>query len=146
MSPANVKTVFYAAIFAVLWGGYNIAKSVYTYTAWEEVQGTVVDFERNTWSCGKSVGECYSLMVGYHAGKDYFTTFSKKKYNYDPPTHLMDEKISVYYSPGNPSEAILGDGYGPMNYGIIIFLIGTLVLFIFCFINNNRPIIRCRAI
>lgn len=132
MTQANIKTIFWGAVFATLWGGYNIGKSVYTSFAWDKTEGIVVDYERNTWSCGKSVSECYSLVVGYHtADKNYFTTTSKKKYNYDPPKHLLDKKVDVYYSPAVPSEAILGGSYGPMNYGIIIFLIGAIVLFIF---------------
>ena len=133
----NIKVIFIGAIVATLWGGYNIAKSIYVSFTWEQTQGVVVDFEKNVWSCGKNIGECYELIVGYHAGKDYFTVNSKKKFNYDPPKHLMHEKVTVYYTPENPAEAILGDGYGPMNYGKILFFIGIGVLFIFWIVRKR---------
>jgi hypothetical protein len=128
---SNIKVIFIGAICFVLWGGYNIGKASYTALSWAKTEGTVVDFEHNTWSCGKGVGTCYQLIVGYYAGKTYYTVNSDKKFNHDMPTHLQDTKVTVYYSPANPAEAVLGGSYGPMNYGIILFLIGVIVLFIF---------------
>jgi hypothetical protein len=131
MSPANIKVVFFGAICFVLWGGYNVAKSSYIEITWTKVEGTVVDFERNTWSCGKHISTCYELIVGYQAGKKTYTVNSKKKFNHDKPTHLLNEKVVVYYSPANNTEAILGGSYGPSRYGMILFLAGCVVLIIF---------------
>ncbi len=131
MSPANIKVVFIGAICFVIWGGYNIAKVVYTSANWEKTEGIIVDIERHSMSCGKGVGECYSLIVGYHANKNYFTVNSKKKFNRDKPTHLLEESVEVYYSPSDPSDSIISGKYGPQNYGIILFLIGSVVLFVF---------------
>lgn len=137
ISSGNIKVIFIGAICFVLWGGYNIAKASYTAISWTKAEGTVVDFERHTWSCGKNIGECYSLIVGYYAGKDYYTINSDKKFNNDMPKHLTGSKIPVYYSPSIPSDALLGGSYGPMNKGIILFLVGCVVLFIFWVIKQR---------
>lgn len=138
MNPANIKIVFIAAICFVLWGGYNVAKSSYVAITWTKAEGTVVDFEKNVWSCGKGIGECYNLIVGYHdSHKNYYTVNSKKNFNYDPPKHLMDQKIDVYYRPSKPAESVLGSGYGPMQYGTIMFLLGCVILFIFWVVKKK---------
>ncbi len=131
MSPANIKVIFIGAVCFVLWGGYNIAKSSYTAFTWTKTEGTVVDFERNVWSCGKGIGECYTLIVGYQVGGNSFTANSNTKFNHIEPTYLLKQKFDVYYSSGNPANAILGGSYGPMRHGIWLFIIGCVVLFIF---------------
>ena len=130
ISKGNIRAIFIGAICFVLWGGYNIGKASYTALTWTKAEGTVVDFEHNTWSCGKGVSRCYTLIVGYNAGEAYYTVNSNKKYNNDMPTHLQGKKVTVYYSPTAPTEAVLGGSYGPMNQGIALFLIGSVVLFI----------------
>lgn len=92
----NIKLIFFGAICAILWGGYNISRASYYSFSWTETQGTVVDFERHVMTCVKGVGECYSLMVGYHAGNDYFVTYSDKKFPRNKPIHLLDQKIVVF--------------------------------------------------
>jgi hypothetical protein len=82
-------------------------------------------------SCGKGVGECYSLVVGYHAEDNYFTTNSIKKFSRNKPNHLCEQKVVVYYSPVDNGEAILGGEYVPYRNGLIIFFTGAVVLFLF---------------
>ena len=138
MNPTNIKVIFIGAIIFVLWGGYKIAMASYTAMTWEKTEGTIVDFERNTWTCGKGVSECYNLIAGYHAGNDYYTVLSDKKYSRHKPSHLLDAKVVIYYSPLNPAEAVLGGEYGPMNGGIILFLIGLGVLLVFWFVRKKE--------
>ena len=138
MSSTNVKIIFVAAIGMVLWGGFNFAKATYTSFAWTKADGKVIDFEHNVWSCGKGVGECYSLIIDYAAGNKHFTITSKKKFNYDKPTHLLNEKVTVYYSPNNPGEAVISGSYGTGQYGAILFLIGLVILFVFWVINKRE--------
>ncbi|MBM2830352.1 MAG: hypothetical protein HW411_1142 [Gammaproteobacteria bacterium] len=133
MSPTNIKVIFLAAIVFVLWGGYKIAKVSYTAIVWQKTEGTIVDLERNTWSCGKGVSKCFSPIAGYHANNDYFTVVSEKKFNRDEPKHLIGNKVVIYYSSANPAEAVLGGEYGPMSGGIIMFLLGTAILIGFWF-------------
>jgi len=134
----NIKVIFVGAIIAVLLGSYYISKSIYTSIAWTKTEGIVIDFERHSMTCGKSVGECYTLIVGYHVDNKYYTATSKKKFSRNKPTHLLDEKLGLYYSPENPSKAILSGAYGPKNYGVILFLIGTVVLFIFWIVRKRE--------
>jgi hypothetical protein len=131
MSPTNVKVVFIGAIAFVLWGGYSIAKASYTAIAWNKTEGTIVDLERNVWTCGKGVSECYNLIAGYHARNNYYTVLSDKKFSRNKPSHLLDTKVVIYYDPLNPAEAVLGGEYGPMSGGIILFIVGLIVLLIF---------------
>jgi hypothetical protein len=62
--PASKKIIFIAAIFAVIWGGYNIAKASYVAIAWDKTEGVVIDIEQSTWSCAEDVMRCYELIVG----------------------------------------------------------------------------------
>ncbi len=137
MSQTNIRIVFIAAIVAVLWGGYEIAKATYTAMAWEKVEGTIVDLEHRTWSCGKGVRQCFVPIIGYHVSEEYYTVLAEKKFNRDEPKHLVGSKVDVYYSSHNPADATLGGEYGPMNHGILIFLIGTVVLIIFWFMRGR---------
>ncbi len=134
----NIKIIFIGAICAVLWGGYNLARASFYSINWNEAEGTIVDFERHVMTCGKGVGECYSLIVGYHAGDNYFVTDSVKKFSHNQPRHLLDQKVVVYYSPDNNAEAILGGEYGPYRYGLIIFFIGIVVLFLFWIFRKRQ--------
>lgn len=97
----------------------------------------MVDFERHTMTCGKGVGECYSLLIGYHAGNDYFVTASNKKYSRNKPMHLAERKVAVYYSPDDTSEAILGGEYGPFNYGLYGILGGMVMMFVSWIAGKN---------
>lgn len=110
----------------------------YTAITWNKAEGIIVDFERNTWSCGKGVGECYSLIAGYHADKDYYTVTSDKKFNYNKPKYLLDKKVIIYYSPVNPAEATFGGEYGPMNGGIILFLVGIVIFLVLWFMHKRN--------
>jgi hypothetical protein len=134
----NIKVLFIGAICAVLWGGYTLSNAVYYSVNWTETQGTVVDFERHVMTCGKGVSECYSLLVGYHAGDEYYVTDSVKKFSRNQSRHLLDQKVVVYYSPDNNAEAILVGEYGPYRYGLIIFLIGAVVLFLFWMFRKRK--------
>ena len=138
MNPTNIKIIFFAAIIAVLWGGYEIVKSSYTAMTWEKTEGTIVDFERNTWSCGKGVSRCFTPIVGYHVRDNYYTTLAIKKFNNNEPKHLTGNKVVIYYSPLNPAEAVLGGEYGPMNRGILLFIIGSVVLLVFWFLRKRE--------
>ena len=129
--------LFITAIGLVLWGGYKVANAAYIATTWEKAEGTIVDLERHTWTCGKGVGECYSLVAGYHAGKDYFTVSSVKKYNRNKPMHMMDKNMTIYYSPANPSVAVFSGSHGPLGYGIGLFIGGLVVLLIFRVFRNR---------
>ena len=138
MNPTNVKVVFIAAIAAVLWGGYEIVKTTYTAFAWEKTEGTIVDFEHNVWSCGKGISRCFTPIAGYHVRDNYYTVLARKNYNHNEPKHLSGNKVVVYYSPLDPADAHLGGEYGPMNHGIIIFIIGIIVLLIFWFMREKK--------
>lgn len=138
MSSINIKVVFVGAICFVLWGGYNIAKASYTAINWEKAEGTVIDFERNTWSCGKNIGKCFALIVGYNTDKGSFTVISDKKFNYTKPTHLLKDTVVVYYSPTNHADATLGGSYGPMGRGIIVLIVGLVVLFIYWVVSKRN--------
>lgn len=138
MSSTNAKIIFVMAIGMVLWGGFNFAKAGYTSFAWTKTEGKVIDFEHNVWSCGKGVGECYSLIIGYKAGNKPLTVISKKKFNYDKPTHLLNKQVTVYYSPSNPADAVISGSYGSGQYGVILFLIGVVILFVFWIINKRE--------
>ena len=133
ISPTNIKIIFVMAIVAVCWGAYNMARAAYTAISWEKTEGTVVDFERNVWSCGKGVSECYELVVGYHVRGNYYTVLSTRRYNGSKPSHMSGRRLELYYSPANPREAILAGSYGPMEGGLIIFLFGAAVLAVFWF-------------
>lgn len=126
-SVFNLKAIFLLAVGAVLWGGYNVGKASWTALTWEKAEGTIVDFEHNTWSCGKGVSQCYSLIAGYHVGKDYYTAVSDRRYNNNMPRHPGGKQVVIYYSARNPSEAIFGGEYGP-NGGIFALLIGGAIL------------------
>lgn len=138
MDKNKIGIILLLGTVFVSWGGYKIANASYTALTWEKTEGTIVDFEHHVWSCGKGVGECYSLVAGYHAGKDYFTTVSDKKFNYKKPVNLLDDKVIIYYSPTNHSIATFGGEYGPMNGGIIMFMIGTGILAVFWFIREKE--------
>lgn len=138
MSPGNIKVVFIGAICFVLWGGYNIGKASYIAVTWTKTEGTVVDFERYTWKCGKLSSECYTLIVGYQADKASFTVTSDKKFNSNKPVHFLKNKVPVYYSPSNPVDAILGGSYGPLGNGVILFLVGCVVLIILWVIRKRN--------
>ena len=138
MNKTNIKILFVAAILAIIYGSYTIAKTVYVKTAWDEVEGVVVGFERNTWSCGKGIGECYSLVIGYKVNNKTFSINSDKKWNYDPPEHLLKDKVSIYYSPSNPNEAIVGSGFGTNGFFLILF--GSIVLIFFWFARKRGEI------
>jgi hypothetical protein len=62
----NIKMLFIGGICGLIWGGYNVAMATYYSFNWHKTQGIVVDFERHSMTCGQGVGECYSLLVGYH--------------------------------------------------------------------------------
>jgi hypothetical protein len=130
VSSNNIKILFFGGICALFWGGYNVTMATLYSFNWNETEGTVVDFERHTMTCGKGVGECYSLLIGYHAGNDYFVTASNKKYSRNKPMHLAERKVAVYYSPDDTSEAILGGEYGPFNYGLYGILGGMVMMFV----------------
>lgn len=131
------KMFFIGALLFTLWGVYKIGLATYTSIAWINTQGVIVDFDRNTWSCGKGVSECYSLIVGYHANNDYFTITGDKKFR-NQPRELHGETVSVYYSPDNPQQAVLGGEYGPLRYGIISFLVGLVMLLISWFFSKRE--------
>lgn len=126
----NMAILFITAIALVAWGGYKVANATYIASTWEKTKGTIVDMERHTWACGKGVSECYSLIAGYHAGKDYFTVSSVKKFSRDKPVQMMDKMMTIYYSPTNPSEAVFSGSYGPLGYGIALFIGGLVALLI----------------
>lgn len=138
MEKNKVNMILLVAIVFILWGGYKIAVASYTAMTWIKTEGTIIDFERNVWSCGKGVGECYSLVAGYHAGKDYYTVVSDKKFDYHKPSNLLNDKVIIYYSPLNSSEATFGGEYGPMNGGLIIFFIGIVILVIIWFVRKRE--------
>ena len=138
MSSTNIKVVFIAAIGMVLWGGYSVVNSTYIALTWDKVEGTVIDFERHTWSCGKGIGECYALVVGYEANGQAFTTTSVKKYSRSKPSQLLKSPATVYYSSLNPGEAILGGAYGPMRKGIWLLIIGTVILVVFWVVKKRE--------
>lgn len=138
MSPANIKAIFIAALIALVWGGYGIARATYTAISWEKTEGTFVDLEQSTWSCGKGVQRCFMPIAGYHANNDYFTVVSDKKFNRDEPKFLIGNKVDVYYNPNHPAEAVLGGDYGPMNKGIFMFIFGSVVLLIFWFMRKKE--------
>ncbi len=56
-----------------------MAKATYYSINWDKTEGVVVDFERHTMACGKGVGECYSLLVAYHVGNNYFVSNGSEK-------------------------------------------------------------------
>lgn len=138
MSQSNIRVIFFGAIIAVIWGGYEILMTSYTAFTWGKTEGTIVDFERSVWSCGKGVSQCFRPIAGYHVRDNYYTVVAKKSFSNHEPNHLSGEKVVVYYSPLNPSEAYLGGQYGPLNHGIIIFLIGVVVLIIFWFVQKKN--------
>lgn len=138
MNPTNMKVLFFGAIIMVLWGGYKISKASYTALAWDKVDGTIVDMERSTWSCGKGVSRCFTPIAGYHVRDNYYTLLADKKFNNTEPKHLVGSKVAVYYSPLNPADAVLGGEYGPMNGGIIIFLLGAVILAVFWFVHRRN--------
>jgi hypothetical protein len=119
-------------------GGYDVSRATYYSISWDEAEGTVVDFERHVMTCGKGVGECYSLLVGYHAGNDYFVTNGNKTFSRDKPMHLLEKKVVVYYSPENASEVILGGEYGPFRNGVTAIFIGVFVLFLYWLVRNRQ--------
>lgn len=88
---------------------------------------------RGSFKIIRGVSRCYELVIGYHAGKDYFTIKSDRKFNHDKPKHFLEKKIPVYYSPVNGAGAVLGGAYGTARHGLFIFLFGSLVLFVFWF-------------
>lgn len=137
MDKSKLFTLLLVAFFFVAWGGYKVAKASYIAVTWEKTQGTIVDFEKNTWTCGKGVGTCYTLIAGYHAGKNFYTTPSDKKFNYNKPTHLMHNKVDIYYDPHNPADATFAGEYGSINGGIILVLVGIALLIIFWFLNKK---------
>ena len=137
MDKNKITILLFLAILFVAWGGYKIARATYIAISWEKTQGTIVDFERNTWSCGKGVGTCYTLVAGYHAGNNYYTVMSEKKFNYNKPSHLLEKKIDIYYYPLNPAEATFGGEYGSMSGGIILFVVGMVLLVVFWFIRKK---------
>lgn len=136
ISAANKLVLFVGAIAFVLWGGYNMGKSLYVAATWEEVQGTVTGFERNTWSCGRSVSVCYELVVTYQADGRMHTALSDEKFDHKPPGQLLNKAITVYYNPVNPASAELAE-YGPGGYGAIVFTMGAVVLFVFWLFRNK---------
>ena len=138
MNPANIKIVFIAAIGFVLWGGYRVAESAYIAMTWDKTEGKVSGFERHVMSCGKGVGECYSLVVSYAVNGRTYTTGSVKKYDRSKPSRLLNTAAVVYYSPVNPQDAILGGAYGPLRYGIWLFIIGSVVLLVFWVVKKRQ--------
>lgn len=137
MAKSNLTVIFIGAIFALVYGGYKVANAAYIATTWEKAEGTIVDLERHTWTCGKGVSECYSLIAGYYAGKDYFTVSSKKKFSRNKPMHMMDKKMTIYYLPNNPSEAVFSGSYGPMGYGLGLLILGVVFLLLFWIISKK---------
>ncbi|MGK0297169.1 MAG: hypothetical protein ACI9XC_000770 [Gammaproteobacteria bacterium] len=134
----NIKALFIGRICALLWGGYDVSRARYYLISWDETEGAVVDFERHVMTCEKGVGECYSILVGNHAGNDYFVTNDNKTFSRDKPIHLLEKKVVVYYSPENPGEAILGGEYGPFRNGATVIFIGVFVLFLSWLVHNRQ--------
>ena len=133
----NIAILFIGSIAMIAWGGYKVANAAYIATTWDKAEGTIVDLERHTWKCGKGVGECYTLVAGYHAGKDYFTVSSNKKYNRNKPEHMLDKKMTIYYSPINPTEAVFSGSHGPLGYGLGLFIGGLVLLFVSWIARNS---------
>ena len=140
MNSSNLKVLFVAAIGFVLWGGYRVADSAYITMTWDRADGKVTGFERHVMSCGKGVGECYSLVVSYQVNGRGYSTGSVKKYDRSKPSRLLNTPAVVYYAPGNPGQAILGGAYGPMRYGIWLLLIGCAILFGFWVAKRRRDV------
>ena len=138
MNQTNLAVMFIAAICATLWGGYKISKASYTALAWEKTEGTVIDFERKTWTCGKGVSECYDIIVGYHAGENNYTIHSDTSVSRNKPTQLLNTSITVYYKPTNPSEAVLTGKYGTLGHGITVFILGIVFLIISWFVRKSK--------
>mgnify|MGYP003629758199 CR=1 FL=1 len=132
MNPAKIKVVSIGAICFFLLGGYNVVKIIYSLVNW--ANNVVVDFGRHSMACGKGVNEDYALIVGYHA--------SKKKFNRDKPAYLLNKKVEVYYSPDNPFDSIISGKYGPQNYRVILFLIGSIVLFLFWLMRQKSRLVN----
>ena len=130
MGSTKMKVLFVCAIGLVLYGGYSVTRAAYLTFSWNETEGEVVDFERDTFSCGKGVNQCYALVVSYMAGDHAYRTTSVRKFDYMAPVELLNSGVTVYYSPANPADAILGGAYGPMRYGIWLFLFGVVMLVI----------------
>ena len=128
--------VLFLAIFLTALGSYKVGKAAYITIAWEKTEGTVVDTPRHTWRCGRGVSECYTINVGYYANKNFLTIDSEKTFS-DAPRHLLDDKVTVYYSSSDPYNAALGGQYGSMSGGIIFFIFGILMLFAWLFMRKN---------
>ncbi len=136
MGDDKIKIFLFAGLLFMAWGGYKASTAIYTSISWNETRGTIVDFERNTWSCGKGVSECYSIVVGYHVNQDYFTVTGDKNYR-DQPRKLHGKEVIVYYSPDDPHQAILGGEFSPLNISILKFLIGCVLIIIYWFIKKR---------
>lgn len=133
----KVKMLLILAIVFSVWGTYKTGKAAYVAMAWEKTEGTVVDTPRHTWRCGKGVSECYTINVGYYANNNFITIDSDKTFS-DEPRHLLDKKVTVYYSSTDPYNAALGGEYGSMNGGIIFIFVGIFMFFAWLFMRKEN--------
>lgn len=133
----KVKMLLILALVFSIWGSCKIGKATYIAIAWEKTEGTVVDIPRHIWRCGKNQSECYTINVGYYANKEFLTVDSDKIYQ-EPPNHLLDEKVTVYYSSAKPWKAALGGSYGSLDQGIIMFLISGVMFIIWIFSKPKK--------
>ena len=133
----KVKMLLILAVVFSIMGIYKVGKSAYVAMAWEKTEGTVVDTPRHTWRCGKGISECYTINVGYYANKHFLTIDSEKTFS-DAPRHLLDEKVTVYYSANEPHKAMLGGSYGSKSGGIIALIVGTLMFIIWIFVKPKN--------
>lgn len=138
MPKDKVKLLLLISLLFICWGGYNVSKAIYTSLAWEKTNGIVVDILQHTFSCGKGVSRCYTLLAGFHVNKDYYTVESDSKYSHNEPKHLNGIKVDVYYPQGQPESAIMGGDYGPGDGGTNLLFVGLIMLVIWFFMRNSN--------
>lgn len=133
----KIKMLLFVAIVLTAMGIYKTGKATYVALAWEKTEGTVVDTPRHTWRCGKGVSECYTINVGFYANNNFITVDSEKTFT-NAPGHLLDEKVTVYYSAEDPFNAELGGEYGSKTAGIIFLIVGILLFFAWKFMKKSN--------
>ncbi len=137
MTQDKVKVLLGLSLFFIAWGSYYISKSIYTSMAWNSTQGRIVDFVPHTFSCGKGVSKCFTLLIGYHVNQQYYTIESDKSFTRNAPKHLAGDEVTVYYPDDQPFAGIAGGEYGPGSGGQLLLLFGIVLFIVWIFARKQ---------
>ena len=139
VSPAAAKAVFLIFLLAglgVSYYGYTIYATGEASKSWPTASGTIIE-SRVVSSQDSDGGVTYKASIGYSysvSGRTYSSgTVSSGDYGSSDRSHAqgvvsdhpLDSKVTVYYDPANPTNALLEPGI-PMFSFLMVTLIGVL--------------------